>query len=116
MNRAILVYMSVGLMGLASSAALACEYTPGETKFLDYANCVYGPDQVVVVDLPETSSWQHCVYQVQMFKPEKLLAVTKQKDGMEVLSINDRSKIGNPCYLTKQSCDVALKNHLASAN
>ena len=69
-----------------------------------------------MVDLPETSSWQQCIYQLQMFRPEKLLAVTKEKDGREVLSVNDRAQVGNPCYLTKQSCDVALKNHLASAN
>ena len=116
MSRTIMIYLAMSLVSLGSSAVLACEYKAGETKFVDYANCVYGPDQVVVVDLPETSSWQHCVYQVQMFRPEKLLAVTKEKDGKEVLSINDRAQVGNPCYLTKQSCDAALKQHLALAN
>lgn len=116
MNGKFLFQLAVVLMMLGSSTALACEYKDGETRFVDYATCVYGPDQVVVVDLPESSSWQHCIYQVQMFRPEKLLAVTKDKDGKEMLSINDRTKVGNPCYLTKQSCDVALKKFLASAD
>jgi hypothetical protein len=36
------------------------------------------------------------------------LAVTKDRDGKESHSINDRGSIGNPCYLTKQQCDKAL--------
>jgi len=46
---------------------------------------------------------------VQAFTPEKLLAVTKLQDGKELLSINDRSKIGNPCYISKKQCDAALR-------
>jgi hypothetical protein len=42
-------------------------------------------------------------------RPEELLAVTKTRDGKETHSINDRGQIGNPCYLTKQQCDAALK-------
>ena len=41
--------------------------------------------------------------------PPKLLAVTKVRDGKEEHSINSRGNIGNPCYLTKQTCDAALK-------
>lgn len=89
--------------------ALACEYKAGETQFAEYANCRYGEDSVVVVDLPEGTGWETCVYQVEAFRPEKLLAVTKVKDGKEIHSINSRGNIGNPCYLTKQQCDTALK-------
>jgi hypothetical protein len=38
-----------------------------------------------------------------------LLAVTREKNGKEQASINDRAQIGNPCYLTKQACDKAFK-------
>lgn len=94
-----------------SGAALACEYKAGETKFIDYATCRYGDDAILVVDLPEGSSWDNCVYQLQAFRPETLLAVTKTRNGKETHSINDRGSIGNPCYLTKQLCDAALKAH-----
>jgi len=40
--------------------------------------------------------------------------VTKQKDGKEIHSINARGNIGNPCYLTKQSCDAAMKTYKAA--
>jgi len=92
-----------------AGAALACEYKAGETKFIDYATCRYGADAIQVVDLPEGSSWDNCVYQLQAFRPPTLLAVTKTRDGKETHSINDRGSIGNPCYLTKQQCDAALK-------
>jgi hypothetical protein len=94
--------------------ALACEYKAGETAFIDYAKCRYGDDAIVVVDLPEGSSWDNCVYQLQAFRPENLLAVTKVRDGKESHSINDRGSIGNPCYLTKQQCDAALKAYKAT--
>jgi hypothetical protein len=45
---------------------------------------------------------------LQAFRPPKLLAVTKQENSSELASINDRSQIGNPCYLTKRVCDAAL--------
>jgi len=107
MNRKLLILALTGL--LTSGTALACEYKAGETKFLDYANCRYGEDSILVVDLPEGSNFQKCIYYLEAFRPEKLLAVTKEQGGKEVISINDRAKIGNPCYLTKQSCDKALK-------
>ena len=94
--------------------ALACEYKAGETKFVDYATCRYGTDAILVVDLPEGSSWDNCIYQLQAFRPENLLAVTKTRNGKESHSINDRGSIGNPCYLTKQSCDAALKAYKAT--
>lgn len=97
------------LLLFASGSALACDYTAGETRFLDYANCRYGEDSVLVVPLPEGQNWEQCIYQVEPFQPEKLLAVTKVRNGREILSINDRSKIGNPCYLTKRACDAALQ-------
>ena len=94
---------------LASSAAIACEYKAGETKFADYANCRYGEENIQIVQLSAESPWENCVYHLQAFSPAKLLAVTKLKDGKESISINDRKKIGNPCYLTKSRCDAALK-------
>lgn len=94
---------------LLSGASLACDFKQGETRFEDYANCRYGEDAIEVVELAEGSTWEKCIYQVEAFRPAKLLAVTKMKDGKEVLSINDRSKIGNPCYMTKRQCDTALK-------
>jgi len=101
--------MLSSLLAVASSAALACDYKAGETKYAEYANCRYGEDAIEVVTLPENSSWENCVFYVQAFRPAKLLAVTSEKDGKELLSINDRSKIGNPCYLTKSACDAAFK-------
>lgn len=100
--------LTLALAG-SSGAALACEYKAGETKFIDYATCRYGADAILVVNLPEGSSWDNCVYQLQAFRPATLLAVTKTRDGKESHSINDRGSIGNPCYLTKQLCDTALK-------
>ena len=97
------------LLMTITSAAIACEYKAGETKFIDYANCRYGEDNVQVVSLPEDATWEKCIYFLEAFRPPKLLAVTKDQDGTEMLSINDRSKIGNPCYMTKQRCDAAQK-------
>jgi hypothetical protein len=107
MNGKILIITLIAV--LTGSTALACEYKAGETKFLDYANCRYGEDSILVVDLPKDSSFEKCIYYLEAFRPEKLLAVTKDQGGKEVVSINDRAKIGNPCYLTKSSCDKALK-------
>lgn len=97
------------LLAGVSGVSLACEYVKGETLFADWANCRYGEDSVVVVDLKENQSWDQCVYQVQAFRPAKLLAVTRKEESGEVVSINDRSKIGNPCYMTKSRCDAALE-------
>ena len=107
-GKALLVILASMLM-VCTNAAIACDYKAGETKYVDYANCRYGEDNITVVKLQENSSWENCVYHVQRFTPVKLLAVTKDQDGKELLSINDRSQIGNPCYLTKQRCDSALK-------
>lgn len=97
------------LMATSIGSAFACEYKRGETKFADYAKCRYGDEAVVVVDLPEGSAYEQCVYFAQAFRPPKLLAITKQENGKEVASINDRAAIGNPCYLSKASCDAAFK-------
>ena len=109
MNRKTLTFALTSLLISGTGTAFACEYKAGETKFLDYANCRYGEDSVQVVQLSEESNWEECIYFVQAFTPAKLLAVTMQKDGKEMVSINNRSKIGNPCYMTKQRCDAALK-------
>jgi len=109
MNMKILKMTLAGLLTASTGAALACEYKSGETKFLDYANCRYGDDSILVVDLPKDSNFEKCIYYLEAFRPEKLLAVTKEQGGKEIVSINDRAKIGNPCYLTKQSCDKAMK-------
>ncbi len=109
MNRKIQIFTLTALLVATAGTAIACEYKSGETKFLDYANCRYGDDSVEVVTLPENSPWETCIYYVEAFRPAKLLAVTRTNEGKEVISINDRSQIGNPCYLTKQRCDVALK-------
>ena len=101
--------LAAGLLIAGTGTALACEYKKGETKFADYANCRYGSDAILVVDLPEGSSWEQCVYLAEAFRPEKLLAVTKDKNGKEEASINDRAMIGNPCYLSKAACDSALR-------
>ena len=92
-----------------AGTALACDYTAGETRFVDYATCRYGEDSILVVSLPEGQHWEQCIYQAEPFQPEKLLAVTKERNGKEILSINDRSEIGNPCYLAKRACDLALR-------
>lgn len=96
------------LLTTGSAMAQVCEYKQGETKYLDYALCRYDADSIQVVDLPEEATWEQCIYFLQAFRPPKLLAVTKQQDGKEIASINDRQQIGNPCYLTKQWCDKAL--------
>ena len=108
MNRKALILTLASVLTANIGAANACEYKAGETKYLDYANCRYGEDNIQVIKLPENFKWDNCVYHLQAFRPEKLLAVTKQQDGKEMLSINDRPKIGNPCYLTQQHCDAAL--------
>ena len=113
MKRTTLILTLATVLAASTGSAIACEYKAGETEFLDYANCRYGADSIVVIDLPEDSNWENCVYQVEAFRPEKLLAVTKQKDGKEIHSINARGNIGNPCYLTKQSCDAAMKVYKA---
>ena len=109
MNRKALTLTFVSLLVVSTSTAIACEYKAGETKFVDYANCRYGDDNIQVVKLSEDSKWEYCIYFMQAFTPAKLLAVTKQQDGKEMVSTNDRTKIGNPCYITKQRCDAALK-------
>ena len=114
MNRKALLLAFAGVLAASAGSAIACEYKAGETKFLDYANCRYGEESIVVVDLPEDSNWETCIYLMEAFKPDKLLAVTKQKDGKEIHSINTRGNIGNPCYLTKQSCDAAMKTYKAA--
>ena len=111
MNKIASTLILAGLLTASAGTAIACEYVKGETKFLDYANCRYPADSLLVVDLPEGSNWDNCVYQTQAFMPGKLLAVTKERNGKEEHSINARGNIGNPCYLTKQSCDAALKSY-----
>jgi hypothetical protein len=108
-NATILTVACAGLLTLCASTALACEYIAGETKFVDYAKCRYGDDAILVVSLPAGSGWEKCIYHVQAFRPEELLAVTKEANGRETLSINDRGQIGNPCYLSKRKCDAALQ-------
>jgi hypothetical protein len=109
MKRHTLALTFVSLLLLSTSVAIACEYKAGETKFLDYANCRYGEDAIEVIVLPEEDNWENFIYYLEAFRPPKLLAVTQMKDGKEMISINDRSKIGNPCYLAKRNCDAALK-------
>jgi len=116
MNKKSLIFTLAILLMAGSGTVFACEYKKGETKFADYAKCRYGDDAIVIVDLPESNSWDNCIYQLEAFRPEKLLAVSKTRDGRETHSINDRASIGNPCYLTKQSCDAALKKVKASGN
>lgn len=109
MNRHAILFTFVALLTASAGTTMACEYKAGETKFIEYANCRYGTDAVVVVDLPKDSSWDNCVYLLEAFRPDKLLAVTKERNGKEEHSINARGNIGNPCYLSKQACDVAMK-------
>jgi len=109
MNRKALTLTLASMLMASTGAVIACEYKAGETKFIDYANCRYGEDSIQLVTLPEGSTWEECIYYLEAFRPPKLLAVTKDKGGTEMLSINDRSKIGNPCYMTKQHCDAAQK-------
>ncbi len=116
MNKKALLVTLASFLIANTGAAIACEYKPGETKFVDYATCRYGEDNIEVVALPADYPWKECIYYLEAFRPPKLLAVTREKDGKEVASINNRSQIGNPCYLTKQSCDAALKAHQAGSN
>ena len=109
MNNRALIYPLVGLLAMGTGTVFACEYKAGETKFKDYADCRYGAENVLVVDLPESSGWDQCIYHLQAFRPETLLAITKTRDGKETLSVSDRGQIGNPCYLNKAECDKALK-------
>jgi hypothetical protein len=111
MNRKALQITFALLLISGAGTAIACDYTAGETKYLEYAKCRYGEDNVVVVELKGSPSWNSCVYLAEAFRPEKLLAVTKDDAGTEILSLNDRSKIGNPCYITKSQCDAAYKTH-----
>jgi len=113
MSYKALIMTSV-LLTASMGSVLACEYKAGETVFADYAKCRYGEDAILVVDLPEGASWDNCIYQLQAFRPETLLAVSKTRNGKESHSINDRGSIGNPCYLSKQQCDAALKAYKAS--
>ncbi len=92
-----------------TGTAIACEYKQGETEFLDYANCRYGEENIEVVSLPEEDVWEQCIFYIEAFRPPKLLAVTRIKNGKEVCSINNRGQIGNPCYLMKQRCDDAYE-------
>lgn len=114
MKRKALIFTLASFLVAGTGTVFGCEYTAGETQFIDYANCRYGTDSIVVVDLPEDSSWDNCVYQIAAFTPDKLLAVTKVENGKETHSINSRGNIGNPCYLTKKSCDAAMKAHKAA--
>lgn len=109
MSRKSLLLIPVLLLVASSGVAQVCEYKPGETNYLDYALCRYDEDSIQVVDLPESAKWEKCIYYLQPFRPPKLLAVTKQQNGGEIASINNRHQIGNPCYLTKQYCDQALE-------
>jgi len=109
MNRKTLTLTLASFLLAGSSMAIACEYKAGETKYLDYAYCRYGEDSIEVIQLPEESTWENCIYYLEAFRPPKLLAVTQDKDGKEMISINNRKQIGNPCYITKQRCDTALK-------
>jgi len=109
MNKCTLRFMVASVLLATTASAIACEYKSGETEFLDYAICRYGKEYIEVVALPEDSVWETCIYYIEVFRPPKLLAVTRTKNGKEVCSINDRTKIGNPCYLTKQRCDDALE-------
>lgn len=89
--------------------AQSCTYVQGETKYEDWAKCRYGADFILQVPLEDSTGWDQCVYYVEAFRPEKLLAVTRESGGVETISINDRSQVGNPCYLTKSRCDKALQ-------
>ena len=109
MKKTPLILSLVILLMANAGVAIACEYKAGETKFADYANCRYGEDNIEIVKLPDGSTWENCIYYLEAFRPPKLLAVTQEKDGKEQASINNRKQIGNPCYLTKQYCDAALK-------
>ena len=109
MNKKALFLILVSILLGGAGKAFACEYKAGETKFLDYAICIHGSDAIEEVTLPADAVWDKCIYKLEAFRPPKLLAVTRIKDGQEITSINDRTQIGNPCYLTKAKCDAALE-------
>ena len=109
MNRKVLLFTLTSLLVTCASAAIACEYKAGETKYADYAICRNSEDSIQVIKLPEDAVWNECVYYLEAFRPPKLLAVTRDENGIEKVSINNRKQIGNPCYLTKQYCDAALE-------
>lgn len=109
MNIKSLLLLSASLLLAGTATAMACEYKAGESKFQDYAKCRYGEDSIEVIKLPEDNVWEECIYYLEAFRPPKLLAVTRDNDGTEEASINDRKQIGNPCYLTKKFCDAALE-------
>ena len=113
MKRPTLFLALAGFLTAFSGVAIACEYVPGETKFLDYAYCRYPKDAIEVVELPGDASWDQCVYLLEAFRPPKLLAVIRERDGKEEHSINSRHNIGNPCYLSKAACDKAYAAHEA---
>jgi hypothetical protein len=113
MKRKMTLLLIAGLF--LTGTASACEYKAGETKYLDYAHCLYGEDQVTVAELPENTSWDRCIYRTQAFMPAKLLAVTRDRDGIEEANINCRGCIGNPCYLMKSACDRALEAQLSGS-
>ena len=56
MKRKALAITLVSVLTASAGSAFACEYKAGETIFLDYANCRYGADSIVVVNLPEDSN------------------------------------------------------------
>ena len=116
MKTRVLTIALAGLLPALAWGAGGCEYVKGETHFADYAKCRYGEDAILVVDLPKGSSWDQCIYHLEFMRPEELLAVSKVRNGKETHSINDRGQIGNPCYLTKQQCDTALKALKASGD
>ena len=109
MKREALAITLASVLMAGTGTAIACEYKAGESRFADYANCRYGEDSVQVVKLSEDSKWENCIYFVQAFTPPKLLAVTKEQDGNAKGTGTESAKIGNPCYITKQRCDAALK-------
>ncbi len=103
------IITTLALATLFAGPAWACKYEPGTTPYVDYARCMYGADEVQVVDLPGDSKWDQCVYRVQAFMPPKLLAITRDTDGQEQAVTNVRGSIGNPCYLMKKACDAAFQ-------
>lgn len=106
----ILLIALAGLMAPTALWAQSCQYKQGETKYEDWAKCRYGADAILQVPLTESTGWDQCIYLLEAFRPEKLLAVTRDEGGTETVSINDRSQVGNPCYLTKSRCDKALQD------